>query len=302
MSHSYPDPSRPRGGVRRWLSRVWAAMRNRGYPTDVPTTFPRPDYRLTVNHTSDLSFGTPARGDSYEFAVSVALCWCATGTLSEQAMLDKLTSRVPEMNAEITAAVRPVARQFAPYRPDLAEQHMTEAVRTAVQSVLAATPDADGVVLACTARTQVSPAPAICELQRQYVAPEMKLEARYDLSRLAAERLGELRVTWRDFITDGLPDWTTPYAISLAQRWDDAPQILFGMRTDRRHEAERLVDTIAQVASGHDRLDLLEFAVASDSALRKTYELLGIPLPDSAPDSLFSVPLPPADEDEDDQR
>jgi hypothetical protein len=273
-------------------------MRNRGNPANLSSPVPRLDHRHTVNHTSDLSFGTPARGDSYEFAVSVALCWCATGTLSEQAMLDKLTSRVPEMNAEITAAVRPVARQFAPYRPDLAEQHVAAAVRTAVQSVLAATPDTDGVVLACTARARVSPAPAICELQRQYVAPEMKLEARYALSKLAAERLGELRVTWRDFITDGLPDWTTPYAVSLALRWDDAPQVLFSMRKDRRIEAERLVDTIAQVASGHDRLDLLEFAVASDSALRKTYELLGIPLPDQAPDSLFSAPSPAADGDD----
>lgn len=37
-------------------------------------------------------------------------------------------------------------------------------------------------------------------------------------------------------------------------------------------------------------MDLLEFAVASDSALRKTYELLGLPLPDPGPDSLFSGP------------
>jgi hypothetical protein len=298
MSHPYPDPSRPRGRFRQWLSRVWAAIRNRKTIEEPWNPVPGPDHRITVNHTSDLSFDTPARGDAYDFTVSVALCWCAAGTLSEQALRDKLTSRVPEMNAEITAAARPVARHFAPYRPDLAEEHVAKAVHTAVQSVLAATPDTDGVVLTCTARTRVAPAPAISEMQRQHVAPEMELEARYALSRLAAERLGELRVTWRDFIADGLPEWTTPYATSLALHWDETPKILFGMRADRQHEAEGMVNTIAQVASGHDRLDLLEFAVASDSALRKTYELLGIPLPDQAPDSLFSAPSPAMDGDE----
>jgi hypothetical protein len=267
-------------------------VRNRPYPTDLSARLPALPPQETVNHTSALSFGTPARGDAYDFTISVSLCWCATGRIDREAMLEKIKARVPEANAEITEAVRSVARRFVPYRPDLAEEHIAAAVKSAVKSVLDTTRDDDGIQLTCAPRTAVAVTAEIRDMQRQYVAPEMSFEARCSLSKLAAERLGELRDTWRGFIEKGLSEWSTPYAISLALRYDEAAKILFAMREDRRREAEGLVDTIAQVASGHDRLDLLEFAVASDSALRKTYELLGIPLPEPAADSLFSAPPP----------
>ncbi len=291
MSHAHADPSRPRRRFRPWLSRVWAAMRNRPYqPADLTTPLPPLDPRITVNRREEITFTTPARGDVYDFTMKVELCWCATGATTDDVLHAKINSRRSDMTAEIKTAARPVARRFAPYRPGDAEMPVTVAVTGAVESALAAVPDEDGVVVNCTPRVRVEMADAIRELQRPLVAAQVKLDGRYDLSALAAQRLGELRVIWRDFIADGLPEWETPYAISLAQQPDQAARELFAMRKDRRDEASTLVETVAHVATGHDRLDLLEFAVVSDSALRKTYELLGLPLPDPGPDSLFSGP------------
>ncbi|MEO3810624.1 hypothetical protein ABGB17_16615 [Sphaerisporangium sp. B11E5] len=235
------------------------------------------------------TFTTPARGDVYELTVNVEMCWCATGTLSDETLRTKITARVPGVLAELKAAARPVARGFLPFRPDEAEGPVAAAILRAVNGELAATPDEDGVVLNCTPRVRVQMDPVIRDLQRPFVENQLKQEARYDLSELAARRLGDLRIVWRDFITAGLAEWETPYAVSLAQQPDLAFKLLFSMREDRREEARGLVGTVAQVASGHDRLDLLEFAVASDSALRRTYELLGLPLPTPGPDSLFGT-------------
>ncbi len=132
--------------------------------------------------------------------------------------------------------------------------------------------------------------PEIRDMQRTAVIEQVKFGARYDQSEYSAQRLGELREVWSKFIKDGLPMWETPYAISMAQRPNQVATILFQMRKDRKDEAAKLVETVAQVADGHERMDLLEFALATDSALGKTYELLGIAPPEGGATSLFSTP------------
>ncbi|GAA2615019.1 hypothetical protein SMC26_25400 [Actinomadura fulvescens] len=76
----------------------------------------------------------------------------------------------------------------------------------------------------------------------------------------------------------------------MAQHPNQVAATLFQMRADRKEEADKLVERVAQIADGHERMDLLEFALATDSALSKTYELLGIAQPDSGAASLFSKP------------
>jgi len=289
MSTTNTDPSRPRRRSGSWFSRLWSSWRERRRrPADTGAPPPRLPERWTTNHEESFTFVTPARGDGYDFAVAVDLCWCVTGTGTEEDLRARITARRAEITAGIKAAARPVGRRFAPYRPGDAEHPIATAVREAVDNTLAATPDEFGAVLTCSARTRVDMDAALRELQRPLMAEQVRLEGRFDLSALFAQRLGELRIVWRDFIQAGLPDWESPYAVSLALHPEQAAKELFTMRKDRRDEAQSLVDVIALTAAGHEKLDLLEFAVASDSALRQTYKLLGIPLPDPGPDSLFA--------------
>src|ERR1700754_261279 len=129
----HADASRPRGGFRQWLSGVWTARRNRRHtPPEVATAPPALDARITINHTETTTFGTPGRGDAYDFLVTVDLCWCATGARSRDELLRKIKDRGAEIDAEIKAATRPVARRHAPYRPGDAERTVAVAVRDAV--------------------------------------------------------------------------------------------------------------------------------------------------------------------------
>ncbi|MFI5915684.1 hypothetical protein [Dactylosporangium sp. NPDC051541] len=287
-ANTHVDPSKPRRGrLRRWVGRV---LRNLiGEPPTVITSAPPivlPVSR-TVNRVRTVTFTTPAKGDSYEFTVNVDLCFCATGAAAAERLDAKLDGRLPDLIAEVKAAARPIAREFPPFRPGVAEPRVARAIQQATEAALAGVPDEDGVYLTCSARSRVDMPEEVRQLQRLALAEQVKFESRYEQSEQSAQRLGELREVWSKFIRDGLPSWVTPYALAMAQQPAQVAPLLFKLRDDRKAEAAKLVDAVAAVAAGHERMDLLEFALATDSALSKTYELLGIAAPPDGSDSLF---------------
>lgn len=288
---SRPDPSRPRRGrLRRWIARKLRSLLSD--TADLETRPPAPVLPVTasINQTKTVTFTTPSKGDAYEFSVTADLCFCATGQLSTDQLHAKIDARIPAITAELKSAARPVAREYPPFRPGAAEPKVATAVQQAVDTALAGVPDVDAAVLTCTVQVRVDMPDEVREMQRLALADQVKFEARYEQSEQAAQRLGELRVVWSKFIRDGLPMWETPYAILMAQQPAQVWATLFKMRDDRKAEATKLVDTVAAVAIGHERMDLLEFALATDSALSKTYELLGIATPDQGPTSNFDEP------------
>ncbi|MFC7381338.1 hypothetical protein [Sphaerisporangium rhizosphaerae] len=261
-----------------------------GEPLDTRTPAPLLPVTSTTRRTKNFTFPTPAKGDAYDFTLEVDLCLCATGTLRDEALDTKIDARFADLRTVTRNAARWKAREFPPFRPGAAEPAITAVVQAAVDRALTDSPDEDGVVFDCSATVRVQMDSAIRELQRRSVAEQVQFEARYELSEQAAQRLGELREVWTAFIAAGLPRWETPYAVLMAQQPAQTATTLFKMREDRQEEARGLVDTVVQVASGHERMDLLEFALASDSALSKTYELLGIAEPEPGPQSRFDEP------------
>ncbi|MEV0565881.1 hypothetical protein [Dactylosporangium sp. NPDC050588] len=285
---SHIDPSRPRRGrVRRWIGRV---LRNLiGEPPNTSTGVPQIDLPATqtVNRVRSVTFTTPAKGDSYDFSITVDLCFCATGVVAPARLDAKLDARLPDLTAELMTSARPIARDFPPFRPGAAEPPVSRAIQQAVEAALAGVPDEDGVYLSCSARVRVDMPAEVRELQRLALAEQVKFESRYEQSEQSAHRLGELREVWSKFINDGLPQWVTPYAMAMAQQPAQVAPLLFKLRDDRKDEAAKLVDAVAAVAAGADRMDLLEFALATDSALSKTYEILGIASPPAGSNSNF---------------
>ncbi|WP_133884097.1 hypothetical protein [Glycomyces sp. NRRL B-16210] len=285
--HPQADPSKPRRGrVRRWVAR---ALRNLLRFAELDATTPSPELTPTrsVNQTETFAFETPSKGDAYDFLVAADLCFCATGMLSTGSLDAKIRDRVPAILAEVKSVARRTGRDYPPFRPGAAEPEMTTAVQQAVETVLAGIPDEEGAVLTCTVKVRVDMPEVVREMQRLAVADQVKFEARYEQSEQTAQRLGELREVWTTFIRDGLSQWETPYAIHMAQQPEQATATLYKMRGDRKQEASELVEVVGAVGAGHEKLDLLDFVLASDRALRQTFELFGIARPDEGPASAF---------------
>jgi hypothetical protein len=285
------DPSRPRRRrFRRWLAQRIQRLLSDTDP--VNTGVPAPPLPVTreANHTETVVFRTPSKGDAYDFSVAADLCFCASGPLDAETLIARIRERIPAVTTEMTSTARAIGREHPPFRPGAAEPKMTAAVQQAVDAVLAGAPDEDGTVYNCTVRVRVDMPEAVRELQRKAVADQVRSEALYEQSEQTAQRMGELRDAWSTFIRDGLPAWDTPYAVNMALKPSQVASVLYAMRKDRKKEAQDLVEQVGMVAAEHERLDLLELALVSDSALRKAFELLEIAQPEAGPASNFDEP------------
>ncbi|GAA2300542.1 hypothetical protein GCM10009853_066170 [Glycomyces scopariae] len=289
MSETHPwiDPSRPRRArFRHWLAgRIRKLLRD----TDPDTEIKIGPIQVTreVNHTETVAFHTPSKGDAYDFSVAADLCFCAAGPAEADTLTARIRDRIPTVTTEVTSAARAIGREHPPFRPGAAEPKMATAIKQAVDSALAGTPDEDGTVYTCNVRIRVSMPEEVRDLQRKAVADQVRSEAMFEQSEQTAQRMGELRDAWSGFIRDGLPAWDTPYAVNMALKPSQVASVLYAMRKDRKQEAQDLVEQVGMVAAEHERLDLLELALVSDSALRKAFELLEIAQPDSGPASNF---------------
>ncbi|MCM4081073.1 hypothetical protein [Paractinoplanes hotanensis] len=282
------DPSQPRRGrVRRWLGKVLRGLIGEERTVEHRLILP---VTRTTSRMETIVFTTPAKGDAYDFTVTVEVCLCATGQQTGEDLDSVLTHRLPDLVAEVKAAARPEARRHPIFRPGAAEPQVAAEIEAAVRQALVGVPDEQGTSLQAGTRVRVDMPEAVRDLQRQMIDEQVKLDARYEHSEQAALRLGELRDVWSKFIEDGLDKWNTPYAVHMAQQPAQTSATLFTLRKDRKEEAEKLVDVVAQVTVGTERMDLLDFAYATDSALRKTHELLGIVPPPAGGDSLFDTP------------
>ncbi|GGK79217.1 hypothetical protein [Mangrovihabitans endophyticus] len=282
------DPTKPRGGrIRRWLSKVIRGLLNDGPHGGTLTPMPYFPPTDGANRIRTITFETPAKGDAYNFTITVEMCLCATGQQTPSQLQAVVDGRLPDLEAEVRSAARPESRKYPIYRPGAAEPRVAAQIDAAIRRTLAGVPSDYGVSLQCTTRVRVDMPDEVRALQRQTVQEQIQLEARYEHSEQAALRLGELREVWSKFIKDGLHEWNTPYAVHMALQPTSAAQTLFTLRKDRKDEAEKLVDMVSAVTVGNERMDLLEFALATDSALRKTHELLGIAPPPPGGDSLF---------------
>ncbi|GAA3449745.1 hypothetical protein [Dactylosporangium matsuzakiense] len=284
------DPSEPRGGpVRRWFRKVLRnILGDDGRPVAPP--HPVPPVTDTVSRTERITFSTPAKGDAYDFTVVVELCICATGWRTREQLDDVLTQRLADLTAEIKAAARLEARKHPIFRPGAAEPRVAKEIEAAARLALVGVPDEHDASLQARTRVRVDMPDAVRDLQRQMVDEQVKLEARYEHSEQAALRLGELRDAWSRFIKDGLPEWNTPYAVHMALNPNQAATTLYTLRKDRKDEAEKLVDVVGRVTAGVERMDLLDFVYAHERALRKTHELLGIPIPPAGAETLYDEP------------
>lgn len=283
-----PDASRPRG-ILAWVRGLVARAPFRRHSSAGDSLAHAAAFGTprSVNRTTTISFATPCRADSYEFPVEIECCWCASGEKTEGELQAKIDSYLPVFDRIIRRTVREEARKHRPHRPETAELAINAAIAKAVEAELAKTPDVDGVVLNVDVAAGVGVVEPVRQIQREMLATLIRAEATMDVSEMMAERLGQLRICWREFIGDGQQDWFTPYAVHLAQDPGHAAQILFAMADKRREDAKTFLERVATIERSHETMDLLEFAVASDTALRRTYELFGIPIPDAGPESPF---------------
>jgi hypothetical protein len=249
-----------------------------------PLDFPE---RLNVHEPQDnFTLETPALGDAFNFVIRIRCSWCvqATATKKEE---ERRTEEVrkfiadsrPTILERIEDTIRPIARTFPPYRAAEAEQ----SINTILVGCLA-----DGDVQA-TIRARVDVCEPIREDLRKVWRERLVADAAGDLKKAHVQLLGELQESWRTLLVKGLEGvgevqtaktgWIAPYALALAEDSQlSAAAYLQNMVEHRVSHAEELLGGLSNLVVD-ERIDEIEFAFRSDSALRSVLTYLGVPVP-----------------------
>jgi len=236
-----------------------------------------------------LLFATPTLGDAYEFRISIRCEWQLAAARDWRGEPNVLRTEVAALDQARTA-IRPrlqdlarrVVRNFPPHRPAEAEQALTEALSGGVT--------ANG--LRCDPVACVTVPDEILEQLQSHWQEQMAYELRADRAEVLAEQVDRMRRTWQAFLLDSLhPEpgpngeevgWLVPHVLELAERPVGLAAKVRGLTDQRNTQAIGLASDLSALLNRSQDLDVLEFLISTDTALRQTMRLLGVPLPPPA--------------------
>lgn len=229
---------------------------------------------------------TPAKGEAYNFLVGIRCSWTVQGTAfpeqkkrRTQEVQRLITQQRPVIRERIEDTIRPIARDYPPYRAAEAERAIRHGLRECV---------AEGD-LEVKVRARVDVCEPVRQDLRQVWQQRLVEDSKGDLKKASVELIGELQESWRELLLRGLrgigevqvakAGWIAPYALALAQDPEQsAGAYLQDMIKHRVSHAEDLLTDLSDLVVDQ-RVDAIEFAFASDSALRAVLSYLGVPVP-----------------------
>ena len=253
----------------------------------MPDFVPREEFTLT----------TPAQGDAFEFEVTVLVRWelrlAAPGEPLRPADPYELAHFVgsirPGVREVIEDRVRPVARRYPPYRAAEAEQELSRVLQGCFR-------DGD---LQAAVRVRVDVCDPVREELRKVWVRRLVEYGEGEICKDGVRLIGELQELWHEVLRRGLAEfgevdasrssWIAPYALSLAQKPEDAATSLRRMLEDRVRHAEDLLNSLSGIVNDSDHVDALEIAFQSDNALRAVLRELGVPAGDPRIDASNGV-------------
>jgi hypothetical protein len=245
-----------------------------------------PDLLDANDERDTFTLETPALGDAYNFLVHIRCSWCVQGTARRenkkrrtQEIRKLIAKQRPIVLERIEDTIRPVARKYPPYRAAQAEAAILDNLGECLS---------EGDVQV-KIRARVDVCEPVREDLRKIWQARLAEDSQGDLRKASVELIGELQESWRELLLKGLEGigevqvaktgWIAPYALALAQEpQESAGAYLQGMIEDRVSHAERLLSELSNMVLDK-RVDAIEFAFETDSALRSVLTYLGVPVP-----------------------
>ncbi|MFD0657622.1 hypothetical protein [Thermocatellispora tengchongensis] len=167
--------------------------------------------------------------------------------------------------------VRHGARRFPPHLPEQAEAHLAESLVPIVVT------EHDGTQVTCTPYVWIGSARPLVEFRQRTWLERLTAETAHETAQADIARLRELRALWRAFLSEGMDDWMTTYALRLAERKQDAAGVHTEMVDHRREDAQRLLEMVEKIIAGHRITNAYEFMVDSETVLKRTLQMMGVP-------------------------
>lgn len=225
----------------------------------------------------------PAREPAYDFEVTVYCSW--------QPVRRRWSSHWPPDREElaqvyeiIRGTVRLSSRDFSIFEPAKAERaintRLAEELGNAERSGRPISPG-------WTARAELGLPDEVLALMRKTLDEEYGIRAKAKSTTLLMSKTGELREGWDQFLNDAAGSRNAQHAVRLAENPSNVAQVLEEVLKDRRKGAEDLLTLINKIVEAQRSADILDLVVKSETVLRETLKMMGIPLPETEEGTLL---------------
>lgn len=235
--------------------------------------------------TENTYFAAPARELAYDFKVVV---YCRKAP-SRRWLFRKNADQADLVRIYhlVRTTVRESARDFSIFQPAAAEQ----AANAYLAEVLVRAAQADrSISPGWGAHAEFTLPDKVLALMRESLGQEYSIRAKAKVAELLMSKTGELRTGWDEFLNQAAESPNAQHAVRLAENPGNVAKVLEDVLEHRRKDAEGLLTLINKIVEAHQSADILDLVVNSETVLRKTLTMMGIPLPPADGDGLL-VPL-----------
>ncbi|WP_204061085.1 hypothetical protein [Microbispora corallina] len=216
------------------------------------------------------TFASPAKDDAYDFSVTLHRTAISAGKRVRVVFNDE----IPEADMVVQRAcqeIRPITRQFEITKAGDAE--------LAVNQQLASISSALTGVYRWMVRAEVNVPDEVRQLNRDAYRKQHDIKSDAAASLLHIESTDKVRLKWQEFLSAVEGSARVVHAIRLAADQTQLPQIIKELVEEREQGAQELLSTVDRIMQSYQAVDMLHFVVSNETVLRRTLELLGLPVP-----------------------
>ncbi|MEU0482415.1 hypothetical protein ABZ260_24915 [Streptosporangium sp. NPDC006013] len=252
--------------MRKWLApMLYQVYQNE--PDTVPPTNIEP-----------FTFDSPAKGDTYDFSVTLHRTVRSPGRRARAVFDDE----VPEAESVLQRAfeeIRPVTRQFEITEAGAAEL----AANQRLASVASAMTGSHRWIV----RAEVNICEEVRQLNRDTYRKQHAIRSEAAAALLHIESTDKVRLKWQKFLAAVEGSDRAAQTIQLTADRTQLPEIIRGLVERREQNAQELLSTVDRIMQSYLAVDMLDFVMSNETVLRRTLELLGLPIPPLQDESIL---------------
>lgn len=237
-----------------------------------------------LDGTTRISFLSPARESAYDFIVT-----CRSSRTyyrrrrwerkpddpSEFYQIVNLTRRTTWFNTRNYTIFEPAAAEIA------INSRLAEALGNAESEQV--------IDPGWAVRAELAIPEAVQDLIRGEIKEKFAIEAKARAAAALIDVTGKLRIGWDRFLDSAAASPNSHHAVRLAEDPSNLAQALEAVIKDRKKGASDFLILIDKIIEAQRSADILDLVVKSETVLRETLKMMGIPVPD--PEGTLLAPL-----------
>jgi hypothetical protein len=237
-----------------------------------------------LDGTTRISFLSPARESAYDFIISCR----SSRTYYRRRWWEKKPDNHNEFYQVVNLTRRTAwlnTRNYTIFEPAAAET----AINSLLSDALASAESEQLINQGWAVRAELAIPTAVRNLIRNELKEKFAIEAKARAAAALIEVTGKLRIGWDQFLDSAAGSPNAHHAVKLAEDPRNLAQVLEAVMKDRKKDANDLLLLINKIIEAQQSADILDLVVKSESVLRETLKMMGIPVPD--PEGTLLAPL-----------